>query len=108
MLGFYRWNPPTCSMTPKTVKSYARPITAKDQFSSGKRSLLCLIRLLQGHYSTHMRSFSVFHKDKLFPLTTLIENLSYNRLMDNHHSHNPAKIIMYSTQSCSDCLRAKA
>jgi mycoredoxin len=28
--------------------------------------------------------------------------------MDNHYSHNPAKIVMYSTQYCSDCLRAKA
>jgi mycoredoxin len=28
--------------------------------------------------------------------------------MDNLYSLNPAKIIMYSTQYCSDCLRAKA
>ena len=28
--------------------------------------------------------------------------------MDNHYSLNPAKIIMYSTQYCSDCMRAKA
>ena len=28
--------------------------------------------------------------------------------MDNHYSLNPAKIIMFSTQYCSDCMRAKA
>ncbi len=28
--------------------------------------------------------------------------------MDNLHSLNPAKIVMYSTQYCSDCLRVKA
>jgi mycoredoxin len=28
--------------------------------------------------------------------------------MDKLHSLNPAKIVMYSTQYCSDCLRAKA
>ena len=28
--------------------------------------------------------------------------------MDNHHSPNPAKIIMYSTLYCPDCMRAKA
>jgi mycoredoxin len=28
--------------------------------------------------------------------------------MDNLYSRNPAKIVMYSTQYCSDCLRAKA
>ncbi len=28
--------------------------------------------------------------------------------MDNLYSSNPAQIIMYSTQHCSDCLRAKA
>src|SRR5512147_644732 len=28
--------------------------------------------------------------------------------MDNLYSRNPAKIVMYSTQYCPDCLRAKA
>lgn len=28
--------------------------------------------------------------------------------MDNLYSLNPAKIVMYSTQYCSDCTRAKA
>ena len=28
--------------------------------------------------------------------------------MDNLYNLNPAKIIMYSTQYCPDCLRAKA
>ena len=28
--------------------------------------------------------------------------------MDNLYSRNPAQIVMYSTQYCSDCLRAKA
>jgi mycoredoxin len=28
--------------------------------------------------------------------------------MDNRYSLNPAQITMYSTQHCSDCLRAKA
>lgn len=28
--------------------------------------------------------------------------------MDNLNSLNPAKIVMYSTQYCSDCMRAKA
>ena len=28
--------------------------------------------------------------------------------MDNLYNSNPAQIIMYSTQYCSDCLRAKA
>lgn len=28
--------------------------------------------------------------------------------MDNHYSPHPAKIIMYSTQYCPDCMRAKA
>ena len=28
--------------------------------------------------------------------------------MDNHYSLNPTKIVMYSTQYCPDCLRAKA
>ena len=28
--------------------------------------------------------------------------------MDEPYSRNPAKIVMYSTQYCSDCLRAKA
>ncbi len=37
-----------------------------------------------------------------------MENLSYNRHMDHLYSLNPTKIIIYSTQYCSDCLRAKA
>jgi mycoredoxin len=28
--------------------------------------------------------------------------------MDNLYSLNPAQIVMYSTQYCSDCLRARA
>jgi mycoredoxin len=28
--------------------------------------------------------------------------------MDDFYSLNPAQIVMYSTQYCSDCLRAKA
>jgi mycoredoxin len=28
--------------------------------------------------------------------------------MNNQHSLNPAQIVMYSTQYCSDCSRAKA
>ena len=28
--------------------------------------------------------------------------------MDNLYNRNPAQIVMYSTQYCSDCLRAKA
>jgi mycoredoxin len=28
--------------------------------------------------------------------------------MDNLYSRNPAQIVMYSTQYCPDCLRAKA
>jgi mycoredoxin len=28
--------------------------------------------------------------------------------MNNLYSRNPAQIVMYSTQYCSDCLRAKA
>ena len=28
--------------------------------------------------------------------------------MENLYSLNPAQIVMYSTQYCSDCLRAKA
>ncbi len=28
--------------------------------------------------------------------------------MDNHHNLKPTKIIMYSTQYCPDCMRAKA
>ena len=28
--------------------------------------------------------------------------------MDNHYSLNPTKIIMFSTQYCPDCSRAKA
>jgi mycoredoxin len=28
--------------------------------------------------------------------------------MDNLYSRNPAKIVMYATQYCPDCLRAKA
>lgn len=28
--------------------------------------------------------------------------------MDNLYSLNPPKIVMYSTQYCSDCMRAKA
>ncbi len=28
--------------------------------------------------------------------------------MDNHCSLTPAQIVMYSTQYCSDCFRAKA
>ena len=28
--------------------------------------------------------------------------------MDNLYSLNPAQIVMYTTQYCSDCLRAKA
>ena len=28
--------------------------------------------------------------------------------MDNHHNLHPTKIIMYSTQYCPDCMRAKA
>lgn len=28
--------------------------------------------------------------------------------MNNQHSSNPAKIIMYSTLYCPDCMRAKA
>ena len=28
--------------------------------------------------------------------------------MDNLYSRNPAKIVMYATQYCHDCLRAKA
>ncbi len=28
--------------------------------------------------------------------------------MDTLYSRNPAQIVMYSTQYCSDCLRAKA
>lgn len=27
--------------------------------------------------------------------------------MINHHSLNPAQIIMYTTEYCSDCMRAK-
>lgn len=28
--------------------------------------------------------------------------------MDDRYSRNPAQIVMYSTQYCPDCLRAKA
>lgn len=28
--------------------------------------------------------------------------------MDNHYSITPSQIVMYSTQYCPDCLRAKA
>jgi mycoredoxin len=28
--------------------------------------------------------------------------------MDHHHSPNPARITMYSTLYCPDCIRAKA
>jgi mycoredoxin len=34
--------------------------------------------------------------------------LLYNMHMDNLYSLNPTKIVMYSTQYCPDCTRAKA
>jgi mycoredoxin len=54
---------------------------------------------------------SIFALDRCLPKEATAEEMDFYFIitsMDNLYSRNPAKIVMYSTQYCPDCLRAKA
>lgn len=64
---------------------------------------------MQSHYSTkQIYAEKSSLKQHNVSIGSRVYELLYNMFMDNLYSLKPQKIIMYSTQYCPDCSRAKA